>query len=285
MDMLAQAIDWNRIGEIARGLGEHLPKDLGVAAVWPLILLLVASVFIGLYGERLTRVLVLGAFIGLAATAGRWLADSMVLPLWPTVLLAAALGGILAHLFYRWSLGLALAVVLAVAGAAWSTGSSLDTDDLRGALSDFSAVVGAGETSSPAPGEPAGLIRYVERVWRQVVQIWEAVAARPEAQKHLWVTMLAGAAIGLFAGLVLGRLAAILLTSVLAAGGLLLAGMSLAAWYQPQWGEYLSNHRQYVLMAAVAAVMLFILYQLARGRSAVTVVAVAPTVASPSNKS
>ena len=70
MDMLAQAIDWNRIGEISRDLGANLPKDMGVAAVWPLIVLLVASVFIGLYGERLTRVLVLGAFIGLGGPVG-----------------------------------------------------------------------------------------------------------------------------------------------------------------------------------------------------------------------
>jgi hypothetical protein len=286
MDMLAQASDiWNRIGELSRGLGEHLPKDLGVAAVWPLILLLVASVFIGLYGERLTRALVLGTFIGLAALAGRWLADSMVLPLWPTVLLTAALGGILAHLFYRWSLGLALAVVLAVAAAAWSTGSSLDTNDLRGALSDLSAVVGAGETPAPTPGEAAGPMPYVERVWRQVMRVWSAAAARPEAQKHLLVTMLAGAAIGLFAGLVLGRFAAILLSSVLAAGGLLLAGISLAVWHQPQWGDYLSNNRQYVLMAGVAAALVFMLRQLARGHSAVAAVAVAPAVAPSSNKS
>jgi len=273
------------MSEISRDLGAHLPKDWGVAAVWPLIVLLVASVFIGLYGERLTRVLVLGAFIGLAALLGCRLADSMTLPLWPTVLLMAALGGILAHLFYRWSLGLALAVVLAVAAGAWSTGSSLDTNEIRGALSDLPALVAVGETSPSLPDQPGDPMLYIERIQRQVMQVWSAVAARPEAQKHLLITVLAGAAIGLFAGLVLGRLAAILWTSVLAAGGLLFAGISLAVRYQPPWGDYLSNNRQYVLMAGAAAALLFMLRQLARGRPTTVVVAAAPAVASPSNKS
>lgn len=98
--------------------------------------------------------------------------------------------------------------------------------------------------------------------------------------------MLAGAAIGLFAGLVFGRLAAILWTSVLAAAGLLFAGISLAVWYQPQWGDYLSDRRQYVLMAGGAVTLLFTLRQLARAKPAATVVVVeSPAVASSLNKS
>jgi hypothetical protein len=285
MDMLAQAIDWNRIGEISRDLGANLPKDVGVAAVWPMVVLLVASVFIGLYGERLTRVLVLGVFIGLAALSGRWAAVAMALPLWPTVLLAAALGGIVAHLFYRWSLGLALATVLALAAAAWSTGTSLDASEIRGALSDLPGLVGVGEASPALPDQPGNLMHFLEKVQRQAIQVWEAMTTRPEAQKHLLITMLAGAAVGLLAGLVLGRLAAILWTSVLAAGGLLFAGISLAVWYQPQWGDYLSDNRQYVLMAGAAAALLFMLRQLARGRPATMVVVEAPAVASSLNKS
>ena len=188
----------------------------------------------------------------------------------------AALGGILAHLFYRWSLGLALATVMALAAGIWSTGTSLDASEIRGALSDLPALVGVGETSPSLPDQPGNLMHFLEKVQRQVMQVWETVTARPEAQKHLLITMLAGAAIGLFAGLVLGRLAAILWTSVLAAGGLLFAGIYLAVWYQPQWGDYLSNNRQYVLMAGAAAALLFMLRQLARGRPATVVVVEAP---------
>lgn len=286
MDMLAQAIDWNRVGDISRTLGENLPKDLGVVAIWPLVVLLVVSVFIGLYGERLTRVLVLGASLGLAALGGRWAAGAMGLPFWPTTVLAAALGGIAAHLFYRWALGLALAAALALAAGAWSTGTSLDAAEIRTVLSDLPVVVSVGETSPTVSNRPGDLVQLFERVQQQAVQVWQAMTTTPEAQKHLLLTMLAGAAIGLFAGLVFGRLAAILWTSVLAAAGLLFAGISLAVWYQPQWGDYLSDHRQYVLMAGGAVTLLFTLRQLARAKPAATVVVVeSPAVASSLNKS
>ncbi len=356
MDMLAQAIDWGHLGDSVRNLGQHLPRDIGIAGAWPLMALLVASVFIGLYGERLTRLLVLGTFIGLAMLLGRYVAESMSLPFWPTVLLTAALGGIVAHLFYTWFLGLVLAVVLAVAAGAWSAGSYLDSNELRGTLSDLStALVGQGATNgSPGalrnpPGDGVGMLRdalgggaeaiggalggrpdtllggggdsvrgtggagflpggdslgglggpagalsgeqagealrRIERVRQCALQVWADLEATPDAQRNLLITMLAGAAIGLFAGLVLGRLAAILLTSVLAAAGLVYACLWLAVWYQPQLSGPLSLHRQHVLIAGAAAALLFFLRQLSRGRVVPAAAPAAAPVAPSSGKS
>ncbi len=253
--------------------------------------LLVASVLIGLYGERLTRLLVLGVFVGLAMLLGRYVAEGMSLPSWPTTLLMGALGGIVAHLFYTWFLGVVLAVVLAAAAGAWSVGAYLDSNELRGALSDVQAIVvghpladGRGEGfsgsaealfggSGKSPGGTSGaaepllgvqagdVLKRVERLVQRVQGVWSDLAAKPDAQKNLLITMLAGAAIGLFAGLVLGRVAAILLTSVLASIGLVCASVSLAVWYEPQLSEQLSSHRQHLLIAAAAAALLFFLRQ------------------------
>ena len=264
IDMVGQGLNWNHLAEMGRGLSQRVPQEWHLLTIWPLAVLLVASMLIGLYGERLTRALVLGAFIGLAGLLGQRLVEAMVLPFWPTVIFCGAFGGILAYMFYRWSLGLALAVVLALAAAAWSVGNSLDTTEI---LSVFSSAPGlsddSGQGASPAV-QLGDYLRYIEMVREHATRLWSSVAAKPGAQQHLLLTALAGGAVGLFAGLVLGRLAAVLLTSVLAACGLVFSGASLAIWYQPQWGQYLSDNRQYVLLGGVTVALLFLLCQLAR---------------------
>jgi hypothetical protein len=285
IDMLGQGIDWNHLAELGRGLSERVPQEWHLLTVWPPVVLLVLSLFIGLHGERLTRLLVLGAFIGLAAVLGQRLVAAMTLPLWPTVIFCGAFGGILAYMFYRWSLGLALAVLLALAAGAWSAGSFLDTKEILAVFSDAPRLSDSGGGGASSAAQLGDYLQYIQAVRERAMHLWSTVAAKPGAQQHLLLTMLAGAAVGLFAGLVLGRLAAILLTSVMAAAGLVFAGVSLAVWYQPSWGEYLSDNRRYVLLAGVVAVLLFVLRQLARSLPTTAVSAAAPAeLASPQNR-
>lgn len=286
MHMLGQAMDWSRIGEIGRSLGQHLPHEGGVVAIWPLVVLLAASVFVGLHGERLTRLLVLGLSIGLAALLGQRLVEAMTLPFWPTLVLCGAVGGILAHMFYRWSLGLALAVILALAAGTWSAGSSLTTDEIRALFSGSHTLSDGGSEAVPSVIPSGAYTQYLQAAVQRAMHLWSSVADKPDARKHLLLTMLAGAAVGLLAGLVLGRLAAILWTSVLAAAGLIFALTSLAVRFQPQWGASLSDNRQYVLLAGVTAALLFMLRQLGRTRPTTTIVTVAPaSLASSQDKS
>jgi hypothetical protein len=229
-------------------------------------------------------VLVLGAFMALGALLGQRLSGMMDLPFWPTLVLCGAVGGILAYVFYRWSLGLALAVVLAGATGVWSAGSSLNSNEILSLFSGVPGLSDAGGASAPTAAPPGDSLQYVETVRQRAMHLWSTIADKPGAQQHLLITILAGAAVGLLAGLVLGRLAAILLTSVLAAAGAVFAGISLALWYQPQWGQYLSDNRRYVLLAGVAAALLFVLRQLARARPAAAVAAPAE-LAPPQKKS
>ncbi len=283
MDMLAQAIDWNNLTHIGQTFS-RLPQEWHLTSGWPLMALLVASVFIGLHGERLTRVLVLGAFIALAGLFGHRLAAYANLPPSATVVLSGAVGGILAYMFYRYAVGLALALALCVAAGCWSAGSILTAEEIRSIFSPVSTLSGVVAPDAP-PTAPADYFQYLESVRQHALTIWSTVASKPEAQKQLLITMLAGGAVGLFAGLVLGRLAAILWTSVLGAAGVVAAGLSLAVWYQPTFGPYLSQYRQYVLMTGAGLALLFLLRQLARTRP-VTVVAVAPAELAPGpNKS
>jgi hypothetical protein len=283
IDMLAQSVDWNHLAEIGRAFSDRLPQEWHLGAVWPLVFLLVLSVIIGLYGERLTRLMVLGGFVALAALLGRRLAEAMLLPFWPTVVLCGALGGIFASVFYRWSLGLAMAAIMAVAAGAWSASYSLNTNEVAGIFAGAGGPSEAGGTTTTSV-EPSGdYLLYLKTVYQRAVHLWSAIAAKPGAERRLLLTMCAGGAVGLLAGLVLGRLAAILWSSVLAAAGLVFAAICLALWYEPQWSQYLSDNHQYVLLGGVVAALLFALRQLGRSRPAATV-AIAPAESAQTQK-
>lgn len=281
-NMLAQGIDWNSLTHAGQSLS-RLPQEWHMTAAWPLIVLLVVSVFIGLYGERLTRLLVLGAAVALGATLGRWLVPQMSLPFWPTVIFCGATAGTIAYVFYRWAFALALAAGTAIAVAAWSAGTAPDFPSL---FSDVAALSDATAVPMPdAPASPDNYLAYIEAVGDRAAQALGTLAEKPEARKHLLLTMLAGGAAGLFAGLVLGRFAAILWTSVLAAAGMITAIVGLALWYQPSWRQILSDNRQYVLAVGAGLALLFLLRQLSRRRPTAVVVAAPGEVAREPDKS
>lgn len=277
--------DLNHLSDMARSLTSSVPAGLHLADIWPLAVLLVVSVFIGLYGERLTQVLILGIFIALGAAAGQQVAAWLALPFWPTVIFVGSLGGIFAYVLYRYALGLVLAVSLALGCGAWSLGTNLDKQE----VSDFWANVTATQEARPpvaGSATPAEALKYVQRLQgllQQVQDLQHTVAGKPEAQKHLVIMMLAGAAVGLLAGLVLGRIAAILWTSLLAGAGVVVALTSLAVLVRPEWREPLSDNPRYVLGAAGGAALLFLLRQAVQQTSSTR--APAPEVAGPSDKS
>ncbi len=282
IEMPAQSIDWSHLAEIGRTFSQRLPQEWGLGAVWPLVILLVLSVFIGLYGERLTRLVVLGAFIAVAALLGQRLTEAMVLPFWPTVILCGALGGILASVFYRWSLGLALGAVMAAAAGVWCASYSLSTDEVMSILSGAGNLPDGG--TAPTPVEQSGnYLQYLKIAQQRAVDLWSAVAAKPGDEQRLLLTMCAGGAVGLLAGLVFGRIAAILWTSVLAAAGVVFAAACLALWYKPEWNQYLSDNHQYLLLGGGVVALLFMLRQVSRSRRT-AIVAVAPAESAASQK-
>jgi hypothetical protein len=283
--MVGQGFDWDHLSQVGRGLGDRLSQEGHLLAVWPLAVLLVASIFIGLYGVRLTRVLVLGAFISAAVVLGQRIVVLMTLPYWPTIVLCGALGGILAYLFYRWSLGLTLGLILALVGGAWSVGSNLSSYEIVAVFSGVPGLPQAGEAGASSAVRAADWLHYIDAVSQRAMHLWSAVAEKPDGRQHLLLTMLAGGAVGLFAGLVLGRLAAILWTSIVGAAGLVFALVCLAVWYQPDWGTYLSDHRQYVLLGGIAAAVLFSLRQLSGSLSGPVAAPAPAELASSSDKS
>lgn len=270
------------MAEIGRTFSDRLPSEWGLAAVWPLIILLVVSAIIGLYGERLMRVLVIAAFMALAAWLGQHLAEAMALAFWPTVVLCGALGGIVAYVFYRWSLGLALAAATAVAAGAWSACHCLGTDAVLAILRGGRGPSDGGPV--PMSFEQAGdYLPYVKMLYERAAHLWSAVGAQSGDGQHLLLTMCAGGAVGLLAGLVFGRIAAILWTSVLGAAGIVFAGVCLALWYDPKWNPYLSDNHQYLLFGGVVIAALFALRQLGRSRPKVVVATVPADSTQPQN--
>jgi hypothetical protein len=284
IDMPAQSIDWKHLAEVGRTFSEQLPPEWGLGAVWPPVILLVVSAIIGLHGERLTRVLVIGTFIALAALLGQRLAEAMALAFWPTVVLCGALGGIIAYVFYRWSLGLVLAAVMAAAAGAWSASCSLNTDEVLAILRGAAGPSG-GRPVPVAVAQAGDYLHYVKIVYERAAHLWSAVAAQPGAGQRLLLTMCAGGAVGLLAGLVFGRIAAILWTSVLAAAGIVFAAVCLALWYEPKWSQYLSDNHQYLLFGGIVAAALFALRQLGRRRPTVIVATVPADSTQPQNNS
>ncbi len=303
--MLAEAMNLGSVSDAIGNLGQHAPDLSRLTALWPYAILLVASILIGMHGERITRIVVLAGFVVLGALLGQRLAEWMSLPPMPTVVFLGSLGGIGAWMFYRWSLGLALAVAMALAAGAWSSGARLTGSEVLGIFSNAPGLPSVeiapddytsfgeiplppidGEAQSVRPVDAAAVLRYFDGVWQRVAAVWSAVAAKPEGQKHLLLSILAGGGVGLLAGLLLGRLAALLLTSVLGGAGLVAAGVSLAVAVQPDWAEWFTQNRQHVLTAGAIASVLFLLRQAAHRRPRPTVVTIeSAELASARNKS
>lgn len=234
--------------------------------VWPLLALLVAAICIGLYGERLTRVIILGVSITIGATLGQHLASWLTLPLWPTVILAGALGGIVSFVFYRYALGLMLAAVLALVCGAWSANTNLDATELSSLMANLSVPQPVAQPSANRTdmSVPFNYVERVQRLWQWVQDLQSAIAAKPGGQKHLIVMMLAGAAVGFLLGLVLGRMAAMLWTSLLGGIGVVAAIVNLSIHFRPEWGGWMADNRQYVLGAAAAVALVFLARQSTR---------------------
>lgn len=274
-------IDLNHLLDWVRSLVSGGPEGLHGAGVWPLVAILTVSVVIGLYGERIAQLLILGIFISLGGLVGTKAAGWIALPQWPTVILMAALGGIFAFMLYRYALGLVLAVTLALAAGAWSMGSHMDRQE----IADLWASVTSGEqgaAQAPAAEEPAvpnvpgsgEAMHYLQRVqgaagWVEGLQ--RNLANRPDVQKHLVIMMLAGGAVGLLAGLVLGRIAAILLTSMVGGAGIVGSAAALSVRARPEWGPWASDNQRYLLVAAGVLALIFLLRQGSRRAPATAV--------------
>lgn len=265
-------MDWTKLSldhltAMLRSFVGSLPADWRtVEGIWPAVVLLVAAVIIGLYGERLTRVLILGIFIFLGAAAGQQVAAWLDLPFWPTVIFVGSLSGIFAYVLYRYALGLVLAVALSLSCGAWSLASNFDKQE----ISDLAASLSAPQQSPVEHADaavPTELSFYVQRLHglvQRVQDLRQSIADKPAAQKHLVIMLLAGAAAGMLAGLVLGRVAAMLWTSLLGGVGVVMALASLAVHVQQGWGDWLSDNRQYVVGAAGAVALLFMVRQATR---------------------
>ncbi len=78
------------------------------------------------------------------------------------------------------------------------------------------------------------------------------------------IMMLAGGAAGLLSGLLLGRIAAMLLTSLLGGAGVVASLVSFAVRLRPEWGGWLAANRQYLLAAAGALALVFLAKQTSR---------------------
>lgn len=284
--------DMSRLVDAASSLAQQVPPEWQLGGLWPFAILLIVSVIIGLHGERLTRLLILAGFIALGAALGQRVAGWMALPLWPTVVLAGSLGGLAAHIFWRYAMGMALAVLLGAMCGAWSAGTTLDSQQV---IDLFSRATAATQPSTEAASgglvnpvaDPAAAVKayadVLEAVRDRGASLWQNMIATPEGHKHFLVMVLAGAGVGLLAGLVLGRLAAIVFTSVLAGAGTVAGLAGLIVRLQPEWGTWLSDNRRYVLAAAVTLAALYGIRQLSRPR---TVLAAPPAeLASSSDKS
>jgi len=252
--ILATDIQFGLLQQTLQAGMDRLPELQQILASWWLIVLLVVSVVIGLYGARLVRALIFAVCLGAGAWAGHRAAGWLGVPAWPAATAGGSLGGLVAYFFYSWCVALVSAVLLAAACCGWYVGTSLSKAEISSALVGDLAVGIQGE---PAQADLSQRSALAGRRWlsERIARLWALAAEKVSIRRDLAIVALAGAGVGLLTGLLLPRLVVILWTSVLAAAGMGISVFGLLSIHRPHWAMVSADKYQHVLLvlAGIAA--------------------------------